>query len=64
MLATSLGSNLPQVVIIEDMNGSSLTRGPLVGVHSNFFGTEIVARRQGEAEKVHRNAPRYWLSEE
>ena len=34
MLATSLGSILPRVVIVEDMDSSSLTKGPLVGVHS------------------------------
>ena len=38
MLATSLGSNLPRVVIVEDMDGSSLTRGPSVGVHSLQVG--------------------------
>ena len=38
MLATSLGSNLPWVVIVEDMDGSSLTRGPSVGVHSLQVG--------------------------
>ena len=34
MLATSLGSNLPQVVTVEDMASSSLVEKPLVGVHS------------------------------
>ena len=34
MLATSLGSNLPRVVIVEDMANSSLMKKPLVGVHS------------------------------
>ena len=38
MLATFLGSNLPLVVIVEDMDGSSLTRGPSVGVHSLQVG--------------------------
>ena len=59
MLAISLGSNLPRVVIVEDMDSSSLIRGPLVGVHSiqvrpswmdpivNFFEAGIVARGQG-----------------
>ena len=34
MLATSLGSNLPRVIIVEDMANSSLMKKPLVGVHS------------------------------
>ena len=34
MLATSLGSNLPRVVIVKDMANSSLVKKPLVGVHS------------------------------
>ena len=34
MLATSLGSNLPQVVTVEDMASSSLVEKPMVGVHS------------------------------
>ena len=34
MLATSLGSNLPQVVIVEDMVHPSFIEKPLVGVHS------------------------------
>ena len=38
MLATSLGSNLPRVVIVEDMDGSSLTKGPSVWVYSLQVG--------------------------
>ena len=38
MLATSLESNLPRVVIVEDMDSSSLTRGPLVRVYSFQVG--------------------------
>ena len=38
MLVTSLGSNLPRVVIVEDMDGSSLTKGPSVWVYSLQVG--------------------------
>ena len=34
MLETSLGSNLPQIVIVEDMASSCLMKKPLVGVYS------------------------------
>ena len=34
MLVMSLGSNLPRVVIVEDMANSSLVKKPLVGVHN------------------------------
>ena len=34
MLATSLGSNLPRIVIFEDMVDSSLVKKPLLGVYS------------------------------
>ena len=76
MLATSLGSNLPQVIIIEDMFSSSLVKKPLVGVHSiqvrpswmdplvTFLKQGLLPEDKGEAEKIHRKAPRYWLSEE
>ena len=34
MLETSLGSNLPRIVIVEDMASSCLMKKPLVGVYS------------------------------
>ena len=76
MLATSLGSSLSQVVIVEDMDSSSLTRVSLVGVNSVHVGTSwmnsivtflkkgLLFEEKCEAEKVCRNAPCYWLSEE
>ena len=38
MLATSLGSNLPRVTIVEDMAHSSFIKKPLVRVHSIQVG--------------------------
>ena len=38
MLATSLGSNLPRVTIVEDMAHSSFIKKPLVRVHSIYVG--------------------------
>ena len=39
MLAISLGSSLPQIVIIKDMTNSSLKKRPLAGVHSIQVGS-------------------------
>ena len=38
MLATSLGSNLPRVIIVEDMAHPNFIKKPLVGVHSIQVG--------------------------
>ena len=76
MLATSLGSNLPRVIIVEDMDSSSLIRGPLVGVYSlqigpswmdpivTFLKQRLLPEDKDEAEKVRKSAPCYWLSKE
>ena len=39
ILATSLESSLPRVVIVEDIDSSSLTRVPLVGVYNLHVGS-------------------------
>ncbi|XP_075654923.1 uncharacterized protein LOC142625103 [Castanea sativa] len=76
MLATSLGSKLPRMVMVEDLLTSSLTSISAVRVHSVHVGPSwmdpIIAFLQHGilpedgtmAEKVRRSAPRYWLSEE
>ncbi|XP_075640353.1 uncharacterized protein LOC142612114 [Castanea sativa] len=76
MLATSLGSKLPRMVMVEDLLTSSLTSISAVRVHSIHVGPSwmdpIIAFLQHGilpedgtmAEKVRRSAPRYWLSEE
>ena len=38
MLATFLGSSIPRVVIVEDMDSFSLTRVSLIGVYSLYVG--------------------------
>ncbi|XP_075633775.1 uncharacterized protein LOC142606280 [Castanea sativa] len=76
MLATSLGSKLLRVVLVEDMMNSSLASIPTIGIHSiqvgpswmdpivTFLKQGILLEDKTEAKKVHRNAPRYWLSKE
>ena len=74
MLATSLGLNLPGVVIVKDVASSSLVEKPLVGVYSiqvgpswmdplvTFLKQRLLLEDKDKAEKIRRKAPRYWLS--
>ncbi|XP_075669795.1 uncharacterized protein LOC142639518 [Castanea sativa] len=76
MLATSLGSKLPHMVMVEDLLTSSLTSSSAVRVHNIHVGLSwmdpiIAFLQQGVlpedgtmAEKVRRSAPCYWLLEE
>ncbi|XP_075640679.1 uncharacterized protein LOC142612475 [Castanea sativa] len=74
MLATSLGSKLPRMVMVEDLLTSSLTSVSAVRVHSivpswmdpiiAFLQHGVLPADGTMAEKVRRSAPRYWLSEE
>ncbi|XP_075655290.1 uncharacterized protein LOC142625539 [Castanea sativa] len=76
MLATSLGSRLPRMVMVEDLLSSSLTSISAVWIHSVHVGPSwmdpivaflqhgILPEDRTVAEKVRRSAPRYWLSEE
>ncbi|XP_075649631.1 uncharacterized protein LOC142620086 [Castanea sativa] len=76
MLATSLGSKLPRMVMVEDLLSSSLTSIPAVRVHSIHVGPSwmdpiiaflqhgILPEDRKMAESIRRSAPRYWLSEE
>ena len=76
MLATSLRSSLPQIVVIEDMDSSSLTKVSLIEVYNihvgksqmdpivTFLKKGILPKDKCEAKKVRKSAPRYQLSEE
>ena len=76
MLAIFLESSLPRVVIVEEMDTSSLTGAPLLGVCSIHVGPSwmdpiVTFLKRGslpedkfKAERVHRAAPCYWLFEE
>ncbi|XP_075667260.1 uncharacterized protein LOC142636852 [Castanea sativa] len=76
MLATSLGSKLPRMVMVEDLLSSSLTSIPAVRVHSIHVGPSwmdpiiaflqhgILPEDRKMAETIRRSAPCYWLSEE
>ncbi|XP_075667544.1 uncharacterized protein LOC142637124 [Castanea sativa] len=76
MLATSLGSKLPRMVMVEDLLTSILTSISAVRVHNirvgpswmdpiiTFLQHGVLPEDGTMAEKVRRSAPRYWLSEE
>ena len=76
MLATSLGSNLPQVIIVEDLVAPSQDDQPSIRVHSvevrpswmdhlvSFLKDGSLPEDKGEVEKIHWKTPHYWLSEE
>ena len=75
MLATSLGSNLPRVIIVEDLVHPNFIEKSLVRVHSIQVGPSwmdpvviflkqgLLPKDKGKAEKIHKKAPCYWLSE-
>jgi len=76
ILATSLGSNLPRVIIVEDLVAPNRDDQPLIRVHSiqvgaswmdplvSFLKDGSLPEDKVEAEKICRKALRYWLSKE
>ena len=76
MLATSSGTSLPRVIIVEDMATLSHDDQFPVRVHSiqvrpswmdplvSFLKQGYLLEDKGEAEKIRRKATRYWLSRE
>ena len=76
MLATSSGSRLPRVIIVEDMMVSNHNDQTPSRIHNiqvgpswmdplvSFLRSGSLPEDKGEAEKIRRKAPQYWLSEE
>ena len=75
-LATSSAHDLPRMILVEDLvQASSIRRDP-AQVHQvrkspswmdpikNFLQNDILPEGKLEAEKIRRNAPRFWLSED
>ena len=75
-LATSSAHNLPRMILVEDLVQASPIRRNLAQVHQirkspswmdpikNFLQNDILPEEKLEAEKISRNAPRFWLSED
>nr|XP_023901135.1 uncharacterized protein LOC112012988 [Quercus suber] len=75
-LATSSVKNLPRVIMVEDLNTSTLMTGDLHQVNQIrsalswmdpiklFLEKDILPEDKSEAKKIRRKAPRFWLSED
>ena len=75
-LATSSAHNLPQMILVENLVQASPTRRNSTQVHQikkspswmdpikNFLQNDILPEGKLEAEKMRKNAPRFWLSED
>ena len=75
-LATSLVQNLPRVILIEDLWKLSEIRGNMICIHHvrirpswmdpiiQFLSKDVLPKDKSKAEKIHRKAPQFWLSED
>ena len=75
MLATSSAQNLPRVILIEDLYKPTETRRETARIHQiragpswmdsiiQFLKEDTLPEERIEADKVRRNATRFWLSE-
>ena len=75
-LATSSAHNLPRMILVEDLVQASPIRRNPAQVHQirkspswmdpikNFLQNDVLPEGKLEAEKMRRNAPRFWLSED
>ena len=75
-LATTSAQDLPRVILIEDLCTPTLLHQGMPQIHqikldlswmdsiSLFLEKDILPEERSEAEKVHRKAPRFWLSED
>ena len=75
-LATSSAGSLPQVILVEHLDSASEVAKGMVRIHEvkvgpswmdpivKFLKDDILPEEKLEAEKIRRNAPRFWLSED
>ena len=75
-LATSTTQDLPRVILVEDLRASTPTKRDLPQIHqiklgpswmnpiSMFLEREVLPKEKSKAEKVRRNAPQFWMSED
>ena len=75
-LATSSVHDLPLIILVEDLGQTSSIRRDVAQVHQvrkspswmdpiiNFLKDDTLPEGKLEAEKIWRNAPRFWLSED
>ena len=75
-LATSSGQDLPQVILVEDLYKPAKEKKDKVQVHQImvrpswmdplvlFLKEGVLPKEKGEAKKIRRKAPRFWLFDE
>ena len=75
-LATSSVQNLPRVILVEDLCKPTKLGGNKIHVHQIrvspswmdsiilFLKEDILPKNKSEADKVRRNSPQFWLSED
>ena len=75
-LATSSMQDLPRMILVEDLCKTSTIERDIVRIHQirrnpswmdpivNFLKDDVLPEGKLEAEKIRRNAPRFWLSKD
>ncbi|XP_050241385.1 uncharacterized protein LOC126690320 [Quercus robur] len=75
-LATSSAGGLPRIILVEHLDGANEVAKGMVHIHEvrvgpswidpivRFLKDDFLAAEKSEAEKIQRNAPRFWLSED
>ena len=75
-LATSSAGQLPRIILVEHLGGASKVAKNITRVHETrvgpswmdpivaFLKYDILPEAKSEAEKIRRNATRFWLSED
>ena len=76
MLATSSTGSLPRVILVKHLDRASEVTKGMVRIHearvgpswmdpiAKFLKDNILPEEKSEAEKIQRNAPQFWLSED
>ena len=75
-LATSLAGQLPRIILVKHLGGASKVAKNITRVHEirvgpswmdpivAFLKDDILSKTKSEAEKIRRNAIRFWLSKD
>ena len=76
MLATSSARGLPQIILVEHLDKANEVAKGMVHIHEvrvgpswmdpivRFLKDDVLLEEKLEVEKIRRNAPQFWLSED
>ena len=76
MLSTSSAGSLPRVILVEQLDIANKVVKGMVRIHEvrvgpswmdlivKFLKNDVLLKEKSEAEKIQRNVPRFWLSED